>query len=1338
MPAARSPAAVLPLGLGFFSLVAQTLLFRQFFAVYEGSELGLAAFFCSWLTAVAVGGAAARGAWLRRLAQPGRFEWLPLLYLPACALQYWLIFQSRRMAGVSPYELFPLARMFAVSLLANAPVPLVTGFLFVGACSWAQAVRSAATPRVDVARIYAWECGGGFLGGLVVTALLAAAWRDESAWLLAALLLAVTVAATGARPRWLALVPAGGLLVALVLGGGRHLAEWRDRAQWSRLLPAAGCQGGFNTQEGRYVYGQYQGQFSLLAWESIAASLPDTQSAGEQVAAALSQCPAARRIAVVGAGGYAVCRVLLALPQVDQATWLNTDPGLAPKLLAVMPTELRAEDPRLAAPAQDARQYLETTADTYDLILLALPPDTTLLLNRFYTREFLQTVRERLAPDGVVGVRCQGGENYLGPELIHLGAALLNTLQGVFPNVVLKPGADTWMFASAGSNLARDPQVLQARFAAIPQAGALYPPAALPALYPTDRAQMQRDAYDAAIRGAPDLLLNTDAQPRALLYSLLFLGRHEGSAWALGDRLARLQRHGLELALALLAIYAAWRAWYLRRGRPSGASGVRPGMPVFDAGVLVFCGGGFGLILNMVLLYWFQARFGTVYLLLGLLSALYMLGMAAGSAGLLRWLSRKPAAGRGPWPAWLLPVAGLGLAMALFAGANLPAGGFIPLFLLCGAAAGGFIPLATRALAQAGRAPPAAAALVAWADYLGGAAGALWGGLFLLPVLGQASACGWLAALALMNLAPWLAQSPGAALGNTPRPDSFDRVTRASGYVLTAAAAWALLAAHWLNPPPTATPGDPPPAAAAGTVQADLQMAADELARGYDLKLESVAGDQAAVAYYSYSNRTGFVVSTRDLAPGVQGYAGPIVLGLRLDQDGTLRNLVILEHWETPDYMTRIYEWLDTLRGQNIFAADALERVDGVTGATASSDSILHTLRIAGERLAGLVTAAPAAAQPAQPPPAPKPSPVQGLVLLLWIAAALLMRRAPHRGARLAFLALSALVLGAALNLQYSTEHLLILLGGSWPAPALSASFLLVVGVPLVVLLVGNIYCSYLCPFGALQELAGAWRPAWLRGPGVRPGVARYARAIKYLLLFGVVLVFALHQDRRAVAQDILVHVFSPFPRPAVYVASGALLLAAFFYPRFYCRHLCPTGAFLALLNGAPILRRWRPRLPWPRCDYGVRSARDLDCICCDRCRTPGFNPPPLAAGTNPERLRGQERALLLLTGFMAAALVLVSLPLGRPATRTAAAVPGASKVPLSALPAPRSGVTEKTSGARPAPTTGIQSTDKPGRARKVNAALIRDRLRAGTLSDHPAMFYTVVAPAQALTNAPP
>jgi polyferredoxin len=63
-------------------------------------------------------------------------------------------------------------------------------------------------------------------------------------------------------------------------------------------------------------------------------------------------------------------------------------------------------------------------------------------------------------------------------------------------------------------------------------------------------------------------------------------------------------------------------------------------------------------------------------------------------------------------------------------------------------------------------------------------------------------------------------------------------------------------------------------------------------------------------------------------------------------------------------------------------------------------------------------------------------------------------------------------------------------------------------------------------------------------------------------------------------------------------------LVAALFHYRFWCRYLCPFGAFLALFNKIALLRRLAPTRRFEHCDLGVREEYDIDCIHCNRCLT--------------------------------------------------------------------------------------------------------------------------------------
>jgi hypothetical protein len=291
-----------------------------------------------------------------------------------------------------------------------------------------------------------------------------------------------------------------------------------------------------------------------------------------------------------------------------------------------------------------------------------------------------------------------------------------------------------------------------------------------------------------------------------------------------------------------------------------------------------------------------------------------------------------------------------------------------------------------------------------------------------------------------------------------------------------------------------------------------------------------------------------------------------------------------------------------------VFDAAALGAVDTVSGATATTRCIRDAMAAAGPAFAALLR------HEGLPPARRFRGPDRGTaaLLLLW-AGALVLRYRPRVRLRQVYLVAVLAVAGFWLNLQFSQFELRSLLAGRLPAPALRLPFMLLAGVPLAVLFFGNVYCGYVCPFGAAQELVGDLRPARWR-IDLRRGAWRYARLLKYGLLFALLVFVVGAADTRAIEPDPLTSLFSGHASGAVWALAGSVLLLSFFFPRFWCRNLCPVGAFLSLLNRVQVLRRWNPSIQPRSCDQGVRRRDELDCLLCDRCRCPGGGRIPFAS----------------------------------------------------------------------------------------------------------------------------
>jgi polyferredoxin len=132
----------------------------------------------------------------------------------------------------------------------------------------------------------------------------------------------------------------------------------------------------------------------------------------------------------------------------------------------------------------------------------------------------------------------------------------------------------------------------------------------------------------------------------------------------------------------------------------------------------------------------------------------------------------------------------------------------------------------------------------------------------------------------------------------------------------------------------------------------------------------------------------------------------------------------------------------------------------------------------------------------------------------------------------------------------------------------------IIAGYTLVslVLIGRGVFCGWLCPFGALQELLAQAARA-LRVPQWNPPAALERRLWlgKYVAAVAVLALVMTQIDPSGATLEIepfKTAITSKFTRPWPYVIYAAALLAiGLFSERAYCRFLCPLGGVLAILD---------------------------------------------------------------------------------------------------------------------------------------------------------------------------
>ncbi|MCP4261444.1 MAG: 4Fe-4S binding protein [Planctomycetes bacterium] len=1199
----KSARSLLIFSYGLFTIAAQALLFREFITTFEGNDISVGIFFASWFLWVGLGATIVYKTRIITEKLLKNVEFLFLSYLPAFVLQLTLIIQARELAGIESYKLWSVWAIVVVSIIVNAPLSIITGMLFPITCRWI-----GKDQKLPVSKVYIFEAAGSFVGGLGVTILLSLGISLVRIFFILAFLLSISTALSQfagriqysnptlkkyskVKAQLMLLIPIC-IILCFFTKADQTLMHFVRVVKWTKLLPAESFTGSLQTAQAEYFYGVYQNQWVVMREGSVIETLPNESTAGRIAATGLCQKPDSNKVLVIGSG-LGLCQQFLRLPQIQTISWSHCDNEYVQEVKKVIPPEFKIIDDRLHLPDGDIRSLLVEEKQAFDIVILNLPDATNSILNRYYTIEFYRQIKSALKPEGIFQVRVAGGENIMGTELINLGASTRLTLEQIFSKLVITPGEDTWFIASDSENLTGDPGTLRDRFASIEGASAVFNPQALLSVYLPGRAGIAIKNYLSADL-PKKFLVNRDSRPLTHLYSLLLAAKQSGAP------VTKLIKH-LVLAGPLafvipVFVFVVLRVIYILKTAKNGNASS------FDSSYLVFSAGCVSMGVLIVLMYLYQTHFGLLYQYIGLVSSMFMAGLTIGAV-LTRHLLAND---RKVQPEKLLFVVILVHSLILSTIAFWPTEQLTHLsfgiaFILCGLCAGSYFPIAARQLSDFAFENSQVGSKLETADHIGASVGGLLTSLALVPVLGAQITLFLFILLILTNVP--------AALLRIYKPEkvcSCDLIgfrLRKLGHVFFGLGISIILSSNLL-------------AEAGARLRPSLpQHSAQALAGGLLLEQDSTVLQDSGhnIDYFRVQDANdkliGYIFSSEDLAPEVRGFGGKINLAIYVnDTSGELIDFHIIRSNETPAYLELLSKWRKSLNECQLFQSEPFADVHTVTGATVSSEAILTALRTSGRRFTAQILGRTIETGPIEKTLRAYNLPDNQSIYL--IGTFVLTLVVIYRGgfwSRFFALCFNLALGGIVLNTQYSSEQIATLLSMYTPAIKLTGAFLLVIGVPLLVIIFGNIYCGYICPFGAAQELLGYVLPERFK-QSIPTESMQKARFVKYVVLLILIIVFFICRDRTTLAADPLISIFNlqfsdyDFQSTMLLMVAAALI-GSIFYGRFWCRYLCPAGAFLSLLNHIAILKRYLPVKRFGRCKYGLTAKDKMDCIQCDRCR---------------------------------------------------------------------------------------------------------------------------------------
>ncbi len=367
-----------------------------------------------------------------------------------------------------------------------------------------------------------------------------------------------------------------------------------------------------------------------------------------------------------------------------------------------------------------------------------------------------------------------------------------------------------------------------------------------------------------------------------------------------------------------------------------------------------------------------------------------------------------------------------------------------------------------------------------------------------------------------------------------------------------------------------------PETTAVEVTEADLQALLPEADR-FGEWVEPSQGPPYREAFDARGEQLALVYLSSDICPEIRGFGGHVPL-LAAVRPGELVAIRLLPGWETPSYVTRIYDdkYLAGFRNRQAGGPFVPGRdIDVITGATVTNKAICEETR------ALLASTIGTAGAPESAPVLP----LSAVVIACGFVAAALAYSLRLRWLRYILLGASVCYLGFYMKgLMFSSADVVrIIFFGRSLLSAGAPWLVLVGGIVVSSLLFGRLFCGYLCPFGALHEFCG--RLTARRFQFSRK-LSRRLKYAKFIILFAAPALFLVTGRISDAALEPFGTLFSFGGSALHWLFLVFVLMAGFFVMRFFCRFLCPAGAAMAILS--------LPRI--------LRDRRQHNCTACGKC----------------------------------------------------------------------------------------------------------------------------------------
>jgi len=329
------------------------------------------------------------------------------------------------------------------------------------------------------------------------------------------------------------------------------------------------------------------------------------------------------------------------------------------------------------------------------------------------------------------------------------------------------------------------------------------------------------------------------------------------------------------------------------------------------------------------------------------------------------------------------------------------------------------------------------------------------------------------------------------------------------------------------------------------------------------------------------------ILFSEDFAKGIKGFSGPIKMIIGINNDGEIIKVHVLSHKETPPYISDLDSFLRQFENKKISDPFILNKdIDGISHATITSKAITKSVRISLKKIIEKTQNIPS---PQGRNSSEKIHIKEIIIPLVLFIMSIISLYYKKKFLRWATLVISFLYLGLIKVQMLSIIQIANLSMHKIPYFSANPLFYILLSSTLLTLIFwGNLYCRTICPFAFVEEFLFLPLGKKIFKKRIAPAICNMARIARYMLLFLILILSVFFFNSNIANIEVFVLLFTRTPSIWGWILIIVIFLASALYCRFWCRFLCPMGAFNTLIA-----------------QFGRKRIDEVDsthCLLCQKC----------------------------------------------------------------------------------------------------------------------------------------